>query len=208
VWLIGKSAKGQPAALVDATGASRAFISIPSGLTPIATDGAAVVAAGRSGTFRIDQGGPVRLTTGSLIGLSAQYLVASTCDDKYRCTVTRTDRLSGEVDDLGPLPTSLRTQAVPGQVSPDGSAVALVKYEPDGAQLVRYEIGTGNVIVIGTQIFGPELITAWTSTGWLARLGDGVVVLTRGDEQRIVDLAGGNLTASLAAIAIGQSPPA
>jgi hypothetical protein len=210
VWLIGRNANGMPAALVDDTGASQVFISIPTGLTPIATDGGAVVAAGMSGTFRVDQGGPHRLTTGSLIGLSARYLVASTCDDRYRCTVTRTDRLSGEVDDLGPLPASLGASMgmplAPGQVSPDGSSVALVQYETDGAKILHYDTRTGDVAVITTQVFGPELNAAWTSTGWFVRLGEGVVVLTRGDEQRTVELLGGQPSTSLAAIAIGPVP--
>jgi hypothetical protein len=207
VWLIGRNADGMPAALVDANGASTAFINIPPGLSPIVADGGGIVASTASGTFRVDQGGPRRLTAGTLIGLSARYLVTSTCDDKYRCTVRRTNRENDQVDDFGPTPGGLGLSNIPGEVSPDGNSVALLSFGANDARLVRYDLDTGEVTEITTEVYGPTSHLAWTSTGWLAHVSAGVLELTRGNERRYVDVAVGPRSASLAALAIGPTPP-
>jgi hypothetical protein len=206
VWLIGRNTDGMPAALVDATGASTVFINVPPGLNPLVADGGGIIATGTSGTFRVDQGGPLRLTTGSLIGLSARYLVASTCDDQFRCTVSRTDRSTGDVVDVGPLPATLTSGGNVGEVSPDGGAVALLEVGTTGARLVRYDLDTGEVDEVSTDVFGPTNKMAWTSTGWLVHASPGVVQLTRGDEQRNIEFAGGSRSVMVVALAIGPTP--
>jgi hypothetical protein len=206
VWLIGRNTEGMPAALVDATGASTVFLNVPPGLNPLVADGGGIIATGTSGTFRVDQGGPLRLTTGSLIGLSARYLVASTCDDQFRCTVSRTDRSTGDVVDVGPLPATLAIGGDVGEVSPDGSAVALLEVGPTGARLVRYDLGTGEVNEVSTDVFGPTNKMAWTSTGWLVHTSPGVIQLTRGDEQRNIEFAGGSRSVTVVALAVGPTP--
>ncbi len=206
VWLIGRNADGMPAALVDATGASTAFINIPPGLNPIVADRGGIVTSGTSGTFRVDQGGPRRLATGALIGLSARYVVTSSCDEHYRCRVTRTDRENGQVDDLGPTPAALGLSNIPGEVSPDGTAVALLAFGANDAKLVRYDLDTGRVTDITTEVYGPTNHLAWTSTGWLAHVSGGVLELTRGDERRDINVAAGRRDASLAALVIGPAP--
>jgi hypothetical protein len=208
VWLIGRNADGMPAALVDATGASTVFVNIPPGLNPIGADGGGIVAAGASGTFRVDQGGPRRLTTGSLIGLSAGYLVASTCDDQFRCTVSRTERQTGDIDEIGPIPASLAAGSDVGEVSPDGNAVALLVFGPSEARLVQYDLVSNEITEITTQVFGPRNNVAWTSTGWLVHVEAGVLELTRGAERRDIDVAPGRSSASLVALGVGPAPSA
>jgi hypothetical protein len=205
-WLIGRNANGMPAALVDATGASTAFITIPTGLNPVVADGGGIVATGTSGAFRVDQGGPRQLTTGTLIGLSARYLVASTCDEQYRCTVSRTDRENGHVDEIGPTPASLGASTMPGAVSPDGNAVALFDFETN-PRLVSYDLATGEVTEISAEVNTPTDNLAWTSTGWLAHVDTGGLELTRGDQRRSIDVGGGRSAAPLLALAIGPTPP-
>jgi hypothetical protein len=206
VWLIGRNADGMPAALVDATGASTVFVNLPPGLNPLVADGGGIVATGTSGTFRVDQGGPRQLTTGSLIGLSARYVVASTCDDQFRCTVARTDRRTGDVVQVGPLPETLASGGNVGEVSPDGSAVALLQVGANGARLVRYDLDSGEVNEVSTDVFGPTNKMAWTSTGWLVHASPGVVELTRGDERRNIDFAEGNRSVTVVALAVGPAP--
>jgi hypothetical protein len=206
-WLFGlPDPAGQSATLVTADGDRAVTLTVPPGAEGFVADGDGIAFRSASGTYRIDTDGIRRIATGELIALSDRFVVANECDAAFRCTVTRADRASGQVDTIGGRPDHLSPFYQPGRLSPDGRSVAVEVYAPSSAPTEQiYDLDTNTV----HDISGADLIMtgpqAWTVSGWSAFSDNNSdLVFVRGAERRSFNLPGRR--SSPLVLAVGPTP--
>jgi hypothetical protein len=208
VWLYNMVDTTQTATLVTAEGETVVSLTMPAGAQSFIPDGDGIAFLSGSGIYRIDQQGIRRIATGELIAMSARFMVVSNCDDAYRCTVTRVDRTSGQIDAIGERPGGLSPYYQSGSLSPDGTMVSMLVYGNTTPPRIHiYDLTTNTVQVTGTGDFGMQGTQAWTTSGWSASVdGDSDVVLVRGGDTRSVDLPSSRSGPGPLAIAVGPTP--
>jgi hypothetical protein len=140
--------------------------------------GLALLVEGVDGTYRYEAGRLRRITTGQLLGRSAEGWLVQECDDDHRCHLALVDRSNGARRVVGEPLEGIAS----GSISPDGRRALVFQYLRDGTAAVIVDLRSGSrrpvAGVSGTSDNGGAFTTVWSpDSRWaVTTSGAGTVV--------------------------------
>lgn len=109
---------------------------------PVRPDGAGyLLVTGTGGVYDARPSGLRRITTGALLAVGPTRWLTVDCDDRDRCVLVVTDRVSGARHVLAPSTSD--PNVLSGVISPDGKTAAVLRNAPAGPSLDLINLLTG-----------------------------------------------------------------